>query len=63
MSELAKAVGVNFAYVARLMQLTLLAPDLVQAILEGRETPGLSLEKLRRGPPLVWQEQRMRLLA
>jgi hypothetical protein len=63
MSELAKAVGVNFAYVARLMQLTLLAPDVVQAILDGQEPSGLSLEKLRRGFPLVWQEQRVRLVA
>jgi hypothetical protein len=61
--ELANAVGVDFAYVARLLQLTLLAPDVVQAILDGQEASGLSLEKLRRGFPLVWQEQRMRLVA
>jgi hypothetical protein len=53
MSELAKAVGVDFAYVARLMQLTLLAPDIVTAILDGREATGLSLEKLRRGFPCL----------
>jgi ParB-like chromosome segregation protein Spo0J len=63
MSELAKALGVDFAYVARLMQLTLLAPDVVQAILDGREAPGLSLEKLRHGFPLACQEQRMQLVA
>ena len=56
-TELAKALAVDFAYVARLLQLTLLAPDIVEAVLDGWEPSGLSLEKLRRTLPAVWEEQ------
>ena len=45
------------SYLARLLRLTLLAPDLVEAILEGNEPDGLSLEKLYRLPD-EWEEQR-----
>ncbi len=48
----------DFAYVARLLNLTLLAPDIVEAILDGREPSGLSLGKLARGLPTAWAEQR-----
>ena len=57
-SELAKALGVDFAYVARLLQLTLLAPDMVDAIVDAHEPSGLSLERLRRTLPVAWDEQR-----
>jgi hypothetical protein len=57
-SALARAVGVDIAYVGRLLQLTLLAPDLVDAILGGREPSGLSLAKLGWGLPLLWSDQR-----
>ena len=46
------------AYIGRLLNLTLLAPDIIAAILDGREPSGLSLEKLTRNPPLSWREQR-----
>ena len=39
------------------MRLTLLAPDIVDAIVDGREPSGLSLERLVRGMPVVWAEQ------
>ncbi len=55
--ELARAVGVDNSYVARQLRLTLLAPDLVEAVLEGKEPSGLSLEKLY-GAPLEWHGQR-----
>ena len=57
-TELAKALGLDFAYMARLLQLTLLAPDIVEAIVDRREPSGLSLEKLRRTMPTAWAEQR-----
>lgn len=38
--------------------MTLLAPDIVEAIVEGREPSGLSLEKLVKRMPVVWAEQR-----
>ena len=47
------------SYVSRIMRLTLLAPDIVEAIVEGREPSGLSLERLVKKMPVVWREQRV----
>jgi len=47
------------SYVARM--LTLLAPNITQAILEGRQPKGLKLAALLRGIPLDWEEQRREL--
>jgi len=58
--ELAEEIGTDRAYVGRLLNLTLLAPDISAAILDGREPSGLSLEKLTRNMPLSWDEQRRR---
>ena len=55
--ELSGALGMDNSYVARLLRLTLLAPDIIEAILEGTEPSGISLEKLFR-PPLDWGRQR-----
>ena len=57
-TELAEALGVDRSYVGRIVRLALLAPDIVEAIVEGREPSGMSLEKLVRGMPMVWAEQR-----
>lgn len=46
------------SYVGRLLRLTLLAPDIIQAILRGEEPSGLSLEKLK-SFSMDWEEQRM----
>jgi hypothetical protein len=54
---LAAGLGVDNSYVARILRLTLLAPDLLEAILDGTEPDGLSLEKLYR-VPVGWEEQR-----
>lgn len=55
--ELARDVGVDNSYLARLLRLTLLAPDLILSILDGTEPDGLSLGKLYR-MPVAWEEQR-----
>jgi hypothetical protein len=57
---LAADLGVDNSYVARILRLTLLAPGLIEAILEGTEPDGLSLEKLYR-TPVGWDEQRRAL--
>lgn len=44
--ELAAAEGVDRAYVGRVLNLTLLAPDLVEAILDGRQTKEMTLPDL-----------------
>ena len=38
-SELAKAEKIDRGYLGRILQLTLLAPDIVEAILDGRQPP------------------------
>jgi hypothetical protein len=38
-----------------------LAPDIVEAILDGHQPPDLGIQKLLRGLPLSWAEQRKRL--
>lgn len=58
LGELAAHVGVDPAYISRFLRLTLLAPDIIERILDGREPSGLSLAKLIRDVPSVWEEQR-----
>ena len=59
--ELAEAEGVTRSFVNRLLRLTLLAPDIVEAILDGRQPKGLQLEELTRAMPSAWEEQQYRL--
>jgi len=60
--EIAAAQGVDPSYVARILRLTLLAPDIIQSILDGTEPDGLSLGKLYQ-LPMAWDEQRRVLAA
>ena len=62
-AELAEAEGLTRSFVNRLLRLTLLAPDVVEAILDGRHPKGLQLEDLTQTLPSAWDEQRQRLLA
>ena len=59
-AELAEAEHINKAFVSRLLNLTLLAPDLTEAILDGRQPKGLQLREVERGIPLDWREQSCR---
>lgn len=54
---LAREVGMDVSLVARLMRLTLLAPDIIEGILVGEEPSGLSLTQLTKAMPVVWNEQ------
>jgi hypothetical protein len=45
-AELAAAERINPSYVARVLRLTLLAPDIVEAVLNGIHSRGLSLDRL-----------------
>ncbi len=59
MSAMAEYLGYDRRYVGRALELTLLAPDIVEAILTGREPSGLSLEKLNASSiPVMWRVQR-----
>ena len=56
--DLAKAIGVGRTYVGRMLRITSLAPNIIEAILCGDEPDGLSLERLRKNLPVRWDEQR-----
>jgi hypothetical protein len=60
-SEMAKAEGIERGYVGSLLRLTLLAPEMVEAILDGRQPAGGPLPGLRAGVPVGWGEQRKAL--
>jgi hypothetical protein len=61
-NELAKAHGKNASYVAAILRLTLLAPDIVEAILVGKQPPTIQLQSLiRNGIPVAWHDQRREL--
>jgi len=58
-NELAKANGKNASYIAAILRLTLLAPDIVESVLDGRQPAALQLQPLmRNGISAVWEEQR-----
>jgi hypothetical protein len=59
--ELAKGEKIAIAYLSRVLRLNLLAPDIVQAILDGKQPRTLQLEQLLKAWPLEWQEQRKAL--
>jgi hypothetical protein len=57
-SELATAEKVDRGYLGRVLRLTLLAPDLVAAILDGRQPAAMTLPALLKPFPIEWREQR-----
>jgi site-specific DNA recombinase len=58
-SALAQCTGVNDPFQRKLVELAFLAPDIQQAILEGCQPAGLTLQQLLATPaPLDWREQR-----
>jgi hypothetical protein len=56
--ELARAEKINPSYLARVLRLTLLAPEIVESTLDGRHDPErITLKRLIRPFPAVWGEQ------
>jgi hypothetical protein len=53
------AEGVDRGYVGRLLRLTLLAPDIVGAVLGGALTPAAASRAQGTGAPFAWSEQRL----
>src|SRR5215475_13047595 len=60
-AALVKRESVSPSYFTRLVRLSYLAPDITQAILDGRQPRGLTADKLLAHSrlPLTWHEQRM----
>ncbi|MBZ0147191.1 MAG: hypothetical protein K8F62_06555, partial [Pseudorhodoplanes sp.] len=63
LEDIAKSDGVVPSYATRLFRLTILAPDIVSAILSGKHPPELTARRLMDDTrlPLDWNEQRRRL--
>lgn len=59
-ADLAKASRIRTALFSRILRFTLLAPDIVEAILDGRQAAGLRLVDLLEGVRLAWEIQRKR---
>src|SRR5690348_852313 len=57
-SEIALKEKIDRSYVGSILRLTLLAPDIVEAILDGRQAPSLGLPTLLKPFPLEWDQQR-----
>jgi hypothetical protein len=61
LTDLAAQSGVNDRYTSRILRSAFLAPDIVEAILEGRQPVGLTLDKALDDLPLNWAKQRQLL--
>ncbi|MEO1610489.1 MAG: hypothetical protein AAFR90_14390 [Pseudomonadota bacterium] len=59
MAELAEREGIAASYMTRVLRLTLLAPDIVEAILDGRQGPEITLAQLLEPFPASWTEQKI----
>ena len=55
--EIARAEKINPSYVSRVLRLTLLAPDLVEALVHGRQNSTMSLHNLMKPFPVEWKRQ------
>ena len=55
--EIAKAENINPSYISRVLRLTLLAPETVEAILAGTQPVGLTRAKVMKPFPMEWQRQ------
>src|SRR4051794_37722843 len=54
---LAQAKRIDDSYVGRILRLTLLAPDLVETVLDGRQSETVTIATLSHAFPLCWEAQ------
>ena len=57
-SYLANAIGKDHAFVARTTRLTLLAPEIIHAILSGSLQRNIPIENFRKEMPIHWEDQK-----
>ena len=55
--EIADAENINPSYISRVLRLTLLAPEIVAAILAGTQPAGLTRAKVMQPFPMEWHRQ------
>ncbi len=58
-AELAERKGIAPSYMTRVLRLTLLAPDIVEAILDGKQRPEVTLAQVLDPFPMDWGAQRL----
>ena len=56
-AELTEREGIAPSYMTRVLRLTLLAPDIVEAILDGKQGPEVTLARLLEPFPAEWTGQ------
>ena len=56
-AELAEREGIAPSYMTRVLRLTLLAPDIVEAILDGKQGPLVTLARVMEPFPVEWNDQ------
>ena len=56
-AELAEREGIAPSYMTRVLRLTLLAPDIIEAILDGRQGPEMTLTRVLEPFPNEWAMQ------
>ena len=59
-AELAEREGIAPSYMTRVMRLTLLAPNIVEAIMDAKQGPEVTLARVLEPFPVEWVEQRHR---
>jgi site-specific DNA recombinase len=57
-TEIARQFQLNDAYVRRLLRFAYLAPDIVEAIVQGHQPRSMTIKRLLQGVPCVWADQR-----
>jgi hypothetical protein len=57
-AELAEREGIAPSYMTRVLRLSLLPPDIVEAILDGKQGPEVTLAQVLKPFPLKWAEHR-----
>jgi hypothetical protein len=62
-AEIAEAEKIDRSFVSQLLDLTLLAPDIQEAIVEGRQVKGMQLDELMRAMATEWEQRRLVILA
>ena len=60
-ADLAEREEIAPSYMTRVLRLTLLAPDIVEAILDGKQGPAVTLARVLEPFPVVWVEQQQSL--
>lgn len=56
-ADLAEREGIASSYMTRVIKLTLLAPDVVEAILDGTHGPDVTLARVLEPFPIEWRQQ------